>query len=292
MLTSSKPDEARMLGRGTLVKSSFAVTAAALVVAFTAAASTGSPNRLAAPECGTGVWPATALGRPAALAPSGSSAVYVWFGGGGWHLRVRGAQSLPVTGKLSANAQLRGVQTVGGTHSSLAATGRRLTFSVTGSSGLQGVDVQASCATRLSFTFGSSTPGVALEPQIYLGAKGQAPAASFALARPATTGVAGRILVGPTCPVVGAPDCPPARTVKGTIRIEQAPTSRGGNPGGVVARVASDANGHFAARLVPGHYLLVVEQGADSYPRAKPSLVDVQNGVVSEVTLVLDTGIR
>jgi hypothetical protein len=56
--------------------------------------------------------------------------------------------------------------------------------------------------------------------------------------------------------------------------------------------VPSDAAGNFSAQLAPGRYLLVVEQGADSYPRARPSLVDVQNGVVTDVTLALDTGIR
>jgi hypothetical protein len=196
-----------------------------------------------------------------------------------------------VTGQLSANAQLRGVTTTGGLRSAVDATGKRLTFTAT-ETGVGRVDLKASCATRIRFAFSLSNPGSAVQPRVYLGAAGQAPATSFALARPATTGVSGRILIGPTCPRV-SPSCPPAKAVQGTVRIEQAPASRGGSSSGdVVARVPSDAAGNFSAQLAPGRYLLVVEQSADSLPRARPSLVDVQNGVVSEVTLVLDTGIR
>jgi len=278
------------------VKISFAVAAAAtLMVVLAPAASSGSPTRLAAPSarsCGSGIWPDTAVGKPVALASSASSTAYVWVSRGSWHLRVKGAQSVPLTGQLSANARLRAVDATAGTHSSLDATGKRLTFSVTGSQGLEGVDLQASCATRLRFAFGSANAGAALQVPVYLGARGKAPASTFALVRPATTGISGRILIGPTCPIVGAPDCPPAKTVQGTVRIEQAPTARGGNPGGVVARVPTDASGNFSARLAPGHYMLVVEQSADAYPRPRPALVDVQNGVVSEITLILDTGIR
>jgi hypothetical protein len=182
------------------------------------------------------------------------------------------------------------VTATGGIRSAVDPTGKRLTFTSSGAVG--GVDVKASCATRLRFAFASSNPGSAVQPRVYLGTRGQAPAASFALARPATTGVTGRILIGPTCPTV-SPSCPPAKAVQGTVRIEQAQASRGGSSSGdVVARVPSDAAGNFSAQLAPGRYLLVVEQSADSFPRARPSLVDVQNGVVTDVTLALDTGIR
>jgi hypothetical protein len=295
MFTRSKLDKATIKRRGPLVKSSFVVAVtAALVVAFSPAASGGSSTplgALGASVCGGGVWPETAIGAPAALASAGSSAVYVWVSSGAWHLRVKGARSLPVTGQLSGNARLRASNVTAGVRSSVDPTGKRLTFSVTGARAIEGVDLQASCATLLRFAFSASNPGAGAQPRVYLGARGQAPAATFALARPATTGVAGRILVGPTCPVVTT-DCPPAKAIQGMVRIEQAPTARGGGGGGLVARVPSDAAGNFNARLAPGHYMLVVEQAADSYPRAKPSLVDVQNGVVTDVTLVLDTGIR
>src|SRR5262249_23086663 len=212
-------------------------------------------------------------------AASGSYSVYVWVGGGSWHVRVKGSPTLPLAGRVTANTRLRVVGSTGSIKPALDPTGKRLTFSVSGVGEVQGVDLVASCANRLGFAFGTATRAglAASQPRVYLGAQGQAPAAAFDLARPATTGVSGRILIGPTCPVAGFPGCPPARTVSGTVRIEQAPTTRGGgSPGAVVARVQTDAKGNFSAGLAPGHYMLVVEQSSDSFPRPRPSLVDVQ----------------
>jgi hypothetical protein len=48
----------------------------------------------------------------------------------------------------------------------------------------------------------------------------------------------------------------------------------------------------FAATLQPGHYVLVVERSTSESPLPKPLVVDVEAGVVSQVALALDTGIR
>jgi hypothetical protein len=277
------------------VKISVAVAAAAALVAtLTPVASSGRAIHAApASTCSGGVWPGTARGTPDALASSGSYAVYTWVGRGVWHVRVKGSPSLPLTGQVSANTQVRVVGSTASMRLTLDRTGKRLTFGVTGTRAVESLDVIASCASRVHFAFGSSSSSAALQPRIYLGTRGQAPTPAFDLARPATTGVAGRILVGPTCPVAGFPGCPPAKAMQGTVRIEQAPTSRGGgSPGSVVARVPSDANGNFSASLAPGHYMLVVEASSDNFPRPRPSLVDVHTGVISDVVLVLDTGIR
>jgi hypothetical protein len=59
-----------------------------------------------------------------------------------------------------------------------------------------------------------------------------------------------------------------------------------------VKRVESDKQGRFSTGLPAGYYVLVVEKSASGYPVPKPSVVDVEAGVVSQVTLTLDTGIR
>jgi hypothetical protein len=105
------------------------------------------------------------------------------------------------------------------------------------------------------------------------------------------TGISGRIIVGPTCPIVG-PQCPPAASEQGLVRIERGSDTRGSGGGQFVERVASDRNGAFAAHLDPGAYVLAVEKTHSGYPLAKPQQVRVEAGVVSYATLTLDTGIR
>lgn len=106
-----------------------------------------------------------------------------------------------------------------------------------------------------------------------------------------TTGVAGRVVVGPTCPVV-TPDCPPAKPAQTTVLIETAPSGRDSGSGQLVKSVRSDADGKFATDLAPGDYVLTAEPSASGYPLPKPVTVHVKPGAVSHLTLALDTGIR
>jgi hypothetical protein len=104
--------------------------------------------------------------------------------------------------------------------------------------------------------------------------------------------VAGRILIGPTCPIV-TDKCPPAKPGHGTVRVETAPPERGeGSTGRLVKRVKSDRHGNFSTTLLAGRYALVVEKSGSGYPLPKPLVVDVEGGVMSQVTLTLDSGIR
>lgn len=106
-----------------------------------------------------------------------------------------------------------------------------------------------------------------------------------------TTGVDGRVIAGPTCPVV-TPDCPPAKPVETTVLVETAPDTRASGSGELVKSIPSDANGRFATDLAPGDYVLTTEPSGSGYPLPKSVTVHVEPDAVSHVTLALDTGIR
>jgi hypothetical protein len=246
--------------------------------------------------CGERGWPATAEGRPTALGRA-AAGYFVWHDGLGWHIQTRGAPGERFQGKVSADAALLVSATTGATRASLRRQARSFTFDFSGGRVVDGVDFRASCASRLSFRFGPERPAGSRAPlqPVFLGAGGHSPGASFVLERaPLGTGIIGRILLGPTCPV-GGPGvvCPPGKPVQGKVRIETASTRRGSNQGGqFVKMVQSDANGNFATDLEPGRYTLVVVKEDSDYPLPRPTLVEVERGVVTQITLVLDTGIR
>jgi hypothetical protein len=229
----------------------------------------------------------------------GSDGYYTWQNSRGWHLWLKAGAGVKLSGRVTANARIKLSNASTTARKGLKAHGRALSFGFAGTGVAESIDFTTPCASRLSFRFGptappgnptGSAPGAADLP-IFLGARGKAPTPSFRLLRPALTGVAGQILIGPTCPVV-TNSCPAAKPGHGTVRIEAAPPSRGARSGRFVKRVQSDRRGNFAAILRPGQYALVVEKNASEYPLPKPLVVDVEAGVMSQVTLALDTGIR
>ena len=235
-------------------------------------------------SCNNSDWAGTASGKPKALSASGVRSFYVWRDGRQWHLWVRGAtQSAPLAGQVAANAPLR-VVTSSGLRPSLSAGARKLTLR-TSAGRLAGVDFIARCASRLGFKL---TPG-RTPASIFLGALGRAPASTFRLDRPASTGVTGRILLISACPVGGG-NCPPPKPTKGTVRIETV-TGKGGGGGQLVTHANSDESGNFSAEIPSGHYQLTVETRG-GYPVPKPSLVTVESGVMTQANVYLDSGIR
>jgi len=258
----------------------FAVLAA--VLASTALSGGGSSSSRAG--CGNEGWAATATGKPAALSSGQGRSFYVWRDATGWRLRARGAsRSAPLSGQVQADAQLRVVATSRGVRSGLRTHERSVSFRLS-SAGLARLDFRSPCASRLSFRLNGSS-----SPHLYLGSSGKAPASAFRLNRPAAAGVAGRILLGSRCPVVGNNGCPPAKATQGAVRIETAPAEKGSS-GHIVATVRSDSNGNYSADLSPGRYLLVVEKSG--YPAQKAHAATVEAGVVTLTDLFLDTGIR
>jgi hypothetical protein len=99
-----------------------------------------------------------------------------------------------------------------------------------------------------------------------------------------SSGVIGKVLYGPTCPVqrVGE-DC--VKPYDATLRLRRQSTGR------IVARVRSGDDGRFKLRLRPGHYLIEPVSG-DPFPRAEPVAVVVHARRFSHVTIMFDSGIR
>jgi hypothetical protein len=280
-----QPSHRRISGR--LVRLGLAVVAAGSLVPF----ALGSTGRSGLQACDESGWPATAEGAPAAFASGG---YYVWHDRGGWHVRVTGVTGA-ISARVTGDSALRVTKLSTTVRSHLTRRAKSLSLTMTGTGRTEVLDFRAGCANRLSFAFGPERPTGSLAPQqaAYLGRTGSSPGSSFILQRPMATGVAGRIIVGPTCPVLGGDNtCPPAKTAQGIVRIETQAQSRSGGGGQLVKSVQSKADGTFSTALAPGTYLLVVVQSGGDLSRATPSVVTVERGVVTQVTLVIDTGIR
>ncbi len=105
--------------------------------------------------------------------------------------------------------------------------------------------------------------------------------ASSSAAKPGS-GITGRVLIGPTCPVErSGQSC--VRPYGGAVLIVGAVRGRR------VASVRAGTSGYFRVRLAAGRYLL---KGAAGLPRLAPVKVIVHRGRFTKVTLTFDSGIR
>jgi hypothetical protein len=103
---------------------------------------------------------------------------------------------------------------------------------------------------------------------------------------PGGSGIEGRVLAGPTCPVVTAndPNCADRPVANATLVVLDA-------SGTEVARIATDANGHYEVTLPAGPYT-IEPQPVEGFMRvAGPIPVTVGDGYAT-VDVSLDTGIR
>jgi hypothetical protein len=114
--------------------------------------------------------------------------------------------------------------------------------------------------------------------------------ASGASAAAPRSGIVGKVVEGPTCPVERMPPdprCAP-RPVQARVRItRQGPRSH-------TLIVETDSKGHFRVRLAPGIYVVQgLPRSGSSFPRPPASQrVTVSRGHYTAVTLSYDTGIR
>lgn len=102
-------------------------------------------------------------------------------------------------------------------------------------------------------------------------------------------GVSGRVIAGPTCPVMQNPPDPACadRPVAGAILIV---TSDGGRE---VVRTASDANGEFSIPLAPGRYVLRPQPVEGLMGTAQPVDFTIPvGGPPVTLDIAYDTGIR
>ena len=98
------------------------------------------------------------------------------------------------------------------------------------------------------------------------------------------SGVRGRVLYGPTCPVQRVGEtC--TRPYQATIIVRREPANRS------VASFRSSSSGYFSIRLPPGRYLLAPRAG-HPFPRSAPQTITVHSHRYTLVTISYDSGIR
>ena len=116
-----------------------------------------------------------------------------------------------------------------------------------------------------------------------LGSCGDEPAAGEG-----SSGITGRVVLGPTCPVEREDTPCPDRPYDGArLRIIERGT------GDVAATVTADDQGRFRLPLAPGEYVVDAEPTEGRpLPFAKPVDVTVRPGEYTNVTLAFDSGIR
>jgi hypothetical protein len=98
-------------------------------------------------------------------------------------------------------------------------------------------------------------------------------------------GVRGTVTAGPQCPVVVAGSPCPDHPWQGTVRISA-------TRGDVVREVETDDRGRFEVALGAGSYVVVAVTDPEPMSTGSPRTVTVADGAWTEVTLLVDTGIR
>lgn len=101
------------------------------------------------------------------------------------------------------------------------------------------------------------------------------------------SGIRGRVLVGPTCPVERVPPdprCAP-KPLSARLLVLRASDRRR------VGSVRSGKDGRFSIRVRPGRYWLRAARSR-GLPFARPVLVTVRSHHFTRVTIMFDSGIR
>lgn len=101
---------------------------------------------------------------------------------------------------------------------------------------------------------------------------------------PTDSGIRGRVLLGPTCPVQ-RPGHSCTRPYQAWLTIRREPSAT------VTMRLRSAPDGRFTAQLAAGRYLLQPRNGRP-FPRAGSQTVTVSRHRFTEVTVQFDSGIR
>lgn len=101
-----------------------------------------------------------------------------------------------------------------------------------------------------------------------------------------SSGVYGRVTIGPMCPVMRAEDPCPDKPYQSTLVIS--------TPSGKkVTSINTDADGHFRVNLLPGEYTLKPQTPQNQpLPIAQEQTFTVVTGQFTELNVLYDSGIR
>ena len=101
-----------------------------------------------------------------------------------------------------------------------------------------------------------------------------------------TSGIAGIVTIGPTCPVARIDTPCPDQPYQAAIVVKD-------SGGSEVARAQSGADGTFSIALAPGTYMLVPESAnPGGLPFAREEQAKARAGAYTSVTIRFDSGIR
>jgi hypothetical protein len=120
---------------------------------------------------------------------------------------------------------------------------------------------------------------------VLVGLAGTACAGQSAGAGSVDSGIRGKVVEGPTCPVEQLSSPCPDRPVAATVVVKD-------TFGKEVATARSGTDGKFEIRLAPGTYVLSGERSEGLDRVSKPTTVTVRSGRFTDVVIEFDTGIR
>ena len=101
-----------------------------------------------------------------------------------------------------------------------------------------------------------------------------------------SSGIYGRVTIGPMCPVVRIGEACPDQPYQATLNIVTA-------SGDKVAHILTNANGNFRISLTPGDYILQPRTPQNKpMPIAREQQFSVTAGRFTELLVTYDSGIR
>jgi Carboxypeptidase regulatory-like domain len=109
-------------------------------------------------------------------------------------------------------------------------------------------------------------------------------AGSTSTVQGASSGIEGKVVLGPMCPVETQDSPCPAKPLAADVVVSTV-------DGEKVAGVRSGGDGRFRVSVPPGDYLITVEK-LEGIQFVKPLPVTVQDGAFVDVTVSVDSGIR
>jgi len=101
---------------------------------------------------------------------------------------------------------------------------------------------------------------------------------------PANSGIEGRVLIGPVCPVVQVGQECPDQPYQATLTVNSSTGER-------IVQVQTDSNGMFRIPLAPGDYILH-QESPNALPFASDQSVHVEDGKFTQVIVNYESGIR